>query len=67
MNMQGAPIAPAALESALEAAISRLTLALTTASDAALPGIVSERKAMREELADLRARRDSNVLPFKRS
>jgi hypothetical protein len=38
----------------LQAAIDRLTRALTTASDDIIPDLVTERRALREELRALR-------------
>jgi hypothetical protein len=40
----------------LEAAIARLTVVLTTAAVDAIPGLVDERRAMREELQAMRER-----------
>jgi len=44
-------------EATLEAAIARLTAALATADDDAIPALVEERRAMREELGELRGAR----------
>jgi hypothetical protein len=41
-------------EGDLVAAIDRLTRALATADDEAIPELVAERRALREELAELR-------------
>jgi hypothetical protein len=43
-------------EALLEAAIARLTRALATAEDDALAAVVDERRALREELRELRER-----------
>jgi hypothetical protein len=43
-------------ESVLEGAIDRLTRALLTADDDAIPALVEERRAMREELRGMRER-----------
>jgi hypothetical protein len=43
-------------EATLEAAIARVTSALAVASDGAIPELVSERHALREELIELRKR-----------
>jgi hypothetical protein len=47
----------------LEAAIERVTRALLTAADEVIPELVSERRAMREELEELR--RSENVVPLR--
>jgi hypothetical protein len=44
-------------EAVLQAAIDRLTRALLTADDATIAELVTERRALREELAELRANR----------
>ena len=41
-------------EATIQAAIDRLTRALATAADDAIPGLVDERRALREELRELR-------------
>jgi hypothetical protein len=46
----------------LEAAIERVTRALVGTPDEVIPELVSERRAMREELETLR--RGENVVPF---
>jgi hypothetical protein len=46
----------------LEAAIARLTRALTTADDDALPELVAERRALREELEERRCGANGNVV-----
>jgi hypothetical protein len=46
----------------LEAAIERVTRALVSAADEVIPGLVAERRSMREELEGLR--RGENVVPF---
>jgi hypothetical protein len=48
----------------LEAAIERVTRALANATDEVIPELVAERRAMREELEELR--RNRHVLPFRR-
>jgi hypothetical protein len=48
----------------LEAAIERVTRALGSAADGVIPELVAERRAMREELEELR--RGRHVLPFRR-
>jgi hypothetical protein len=47
----------------LEAAIDRVTRALVSAADDLIPELVAERRAMREELHQLR--RGKNVVPFR--
>ncbi len=47
------PFAPPLEEEELEAAIARLTRALTTADDEAIPALVEERRALREELGEM--------------
>jgi hypothetical protein len=47
----------------VEAAIERVTQALVTAADEAIPELVAERRAMREELEWLR--HGENVVPFR--
>ncbi len=46
-----APFAPPLVEGELKAAIDRVTRAMLTADDDAIPELVAERRAMREELA----------------
>jgi hypothetical protein len=41
-------------ERVLERAVARITVALTTTADEDIPGIVAERRALREELHALR-------------
>jgi hypothetical protein len=48
------PLRRALDEATLEAALARLTRALATADDEAIPELVAERRAMREELAAMR-------------
>ncbi len=48
-------------EATLKAAVDRLTAALTTATDGAIPALVTERAALRDELRALREA-GSNVL-----
>ncbi len=47
----------------LEAAIDRMTRALASAADEVIPELVAERRAMREELEELRPNR--RFLPFR--
>jgi hypothetical protein len=46
----------------LRAAIERVTRALITASDEVVPELAAERRAMREEIEELR--RGANVVPL---
>jgi hypothetical protein len=48
------PHRPGVDEATIQAAIDSLTRALATAADDAIPGLVDERRALREELRELR-------------
>jgi hypothetical protein len=50
------PFAPPLDEATLKAAIDRLTRALATVDDEAIPDLVAERRALREEVSALRDR-----------
>ncbi len=48
------PHRPGVDEATIQAAIDRLTRALAKAADDAIPGLVDERRALREELREVR-------------
>jgi hypothetical protein len=55
------PLRPGLDAATLGGAIDRLTRAIVTAADEAIPELVAERRAMREELAELREK-DADVV-----
>jgi hypothetical protein len=57
------PDRPGVDEATIQEAIDRLTRALATATDDAIPGLVDERRALREELGELREGKAGAVRP----
>jgi hypothetical protein len=51
-------------EATLQVAIDRLTRAMATVGDEDIPGLVAERRALRDELRTLRTNAAGNVVAF---